>query len=61
MCSASLHSLSWHSFSFTIRREICRECKENFIEIKGTVCPKCGRPQGSEELCGDCANGRPIR
>ncbi|MDP4112387.1 MAG: double zinc ribbon domain-containing protein, partial [Bacillota bacterium] len=57
ICAAPLlHSFSWHSFFFLRSEEkICRECKENFIEIKGTVCPKCGRPQGSEELCGDCA------
>ncbi|MCY9275636.1 double zinc ribbon domain-containing protein [Bacillus haynesii] len=56
ICEAHLlQSLSWHAFFFLRSEEkICRACKENFIKIKGTVCPKCGRPQESEELCGDC-------
>ncbi|WP_457982751.1 double zinc ribbon domain-containing protein [Bacillus paralicheniformis] len=57
ICEAPLlHFLSWRALFFLRSEEkICRACKDNFIRIEGrTVCPKCGRPQESEELCGDC-------
>ncbi|MBG9914336.1 competence protein ComF [Bacillus sonorensis] len=56
ICEAPLlHSLSWRSFFFFKTEEkICRECKESFIKIKGSVCRKCGRPQSSGKLCPDC-------
>ncbi|MED1740744.1 ComF family protein [Bacillus swezeyi] len=56
ICEAPLsHSLSWHALFFLHAEEkICGECKESFIEIKGTVCRKCGRPQDNEKLCRDC-------
>ncbi|MFO6497688.1 MULTISPECIES: ComF family protein [Bacillus] len=56
ICEAPLsHSLSWRVLFFLRTEEkICRECKESFNKIEGTVCRKCGRPQDSERLCRDC-------
>ncbi|OLP66660.1 hypothetical protein BACPU_00190 [Bacillus pumilus] len=47
-------TFTWKTLLLSDQDVVCLACRQRLEKIQGSICPKCGRAQASDQLCQDC-------